>query len=714
MGTPTVQDPTRSPPGMDGNTTGVERAAGQAVVLAPEQPNWLSRAREAYLSSTSHVDSHYRKQWENSIKAFHSEHPADSKYNNPNYSLRSTIFRPKTRAVIRKNEAVAASAFFSNMDVVDVQAENQDDPAQRISAEVNKALLEYRLNKSVPWFLTVIGALQDAQTQGVVCANVEWRFGTDEENRIVEDRPFVDLCPVENIRIDPAAHWYDPVNTSPYLIHMIPMYVGDLKDAMARNNFRGLPCHTFSDGNIRSAMQSTPDTTRMARNQPATHDPTTESKPVRDYDVVWVQRHIHRHRGKDCHFYTLGTEALLTDPVPLETVVFTGKRPYVMGVAIIETHRIFPSSIPTLTKGLQDEANEIANQRLDNVKFVLNKRWGVKRGRNVDIQSLLRNVPGGVTMADDPDTDIVEYNWPDVTSSSYQEQDRLNADFDELSGNFSSGSVQTNRKMNETVGGMRMISQSASTLTEYMLRTFTETFVEPVLRMLVLLEQKYETDPVILGLVAEKTKLYQRFGVNQITDAMLAAEMTVKVNVGMGATDPMSRLQKFTVAVQSFLEVAAAGAQFGMNVKEIGKEIFSHAGYQDGRRFFSGEDPEKTALKAQLQQAQQMLQQLDGALKSKQMDTMAKVQMSREGNQTRAMQTMAQQKGENLRTGATIIADLLMAEMQGAQAEAERKQAEADGAKADAEGKKARAAKDKRDLDENYEGRLLESLNKME
>lgn len=711
MSTPVVQDPSRSPPGLDGSVTGTE-PRGQASEPSADQPDWLSRAREAYISSTTYTDANYRRQWENSIKAFHSEHPADSKYNNPSYSLRSTIFRPKTRSVIRKNEAVAASAFFSNMDVVDVQGENQDDPAQRISAEVNKALLEYRLNKSIPWFLTVIGALQDAQTQGVVCANVEWRFGRDEEQRIVEDRPFVDLRPIENIRIAPAAHWYDPVNTSPYLIDLIPMYVGDLKDAMVRSNFRGLPCNTYPDSVIRSAMQSTPDTTRMSRNQPAGLDPTTESSPVRDYDVVWVQRHMHRFRGTDWHFYTLGTEALLTEPVPLKQVVFTGVRPYVMGIAILETHRIFPSSVPTLTKGLQDEANEIANQRLDNVKFVLNKRWGVKRGRNVDIQSLLRNVPGSITMADDPETDITEYNWPDVTSSSYQEQDRLNADFDELSGNFSSGSVQTNRKMNETVGGMRMISQSASMLTEYMLRTFTETFVEPVLRMLILLEQNYETDPVILALVADKVKLYQRFGQSQITDAMLSAELTVKVNVGMGATDPTSRLQKFILAVQSFIQTATAGSQLGMNVQEIGKEIFSHAGYQDGRRFFTNnDDPEKASLKAQLQQAQQMLQQMDMALKSKQMDTMAKIQMARESNQVKALQTAAQQKGENLRTGAEIMSNLIIEEMKQAQADTDRTAEAAAGEGTPKPTPKSAPASP--GLDRDYEPLLLGSLDQM-
>jgi hypothetical protein len=30
--------------------------------------------------------------------------------------------------------------------------------------------------------------------------------------KIIEDRPCVELFPIENVRFDPAAHWYDVVS----------------------------------------------------------------------------------------------------------------------------------------------------------------------------------------------------------------------------------------------------------------------------------------------------------------------------------------------------------------------------------------------------------------------------------------------------------------------------------------------------------------------
>jgi hypothetical protein len=157
-------------------------------------------------------------------------------------------------------------------------------------------------------------------------------------------------------------------------------------------------------------------------------------------------------------------------------------------------------------------------------------------------------------MVNNVETDALPVNWQDVTSSSFQEQDRVNVDFDELAGNFAQSSVLTNRKLNETVGGMRMMSQGANMMTEYDIRVFVETWVEPVLRQLVKLEEAYETDQVVLGVAGQKSGYFQKFGRGAPMDALLGQELTLTVNVGMGATDPDMRLQR---AMQAFGDVRA-------------------------------------------------------------------------------------------------------------------------------------------------------------
>jgi hypothetical protein len=595
--------------------------------------DWLKIAAETFEDSISYFDANHRSKIEDNIRMFRGEHPQGSKYTKDSYKNRSRLFRPKSRSVTRKNEAMAATAYFSNMDLIDITAQNPDIPEQAASASIMKEIMQYRLSKTIPWFKLVMGAIQEAHYAGIVISYQSWKynatkktykeisineFGEEveneiEEEEIIQDEPCIELVPMENFRFDPAASWLDPIGTSPYLIHQIPMYFQDVKAMMKQTDTKtGMPkFKQMEDGEIRVAMNSLADSTRSQRE--GNHEDSKQSnKPIREFEIIWVHRNIVKMDGKDWVYYTLGTTALLTDPVEIKEAYFHGERPYVIGQCTIEAHNPIPQSIIGIGADLQREANEIVNQRLDNVKFVLNKRWIAKRGANVDVQSLLRNVPGSVTMANDVNGDVREVNFPDVTGSSYAEQDRVNVDYDDLVGNFSSGSVQTNRGLNETVGGLNLISAGANQMSGYLLLTFNETWCEPVLRQLLKLERAYETDEVIIGIAAEKAQLFQKYGIDEITDALIDQELDLTVNVGMGATDPNMKLQKFTLGMSSLSQISATAPQ-NVNMEEVTKEIFSHLGYKDGKRFFKEEDPK-------LQQMQQMIQQLQAQLESKQME----------------------------------------------------------------------------------------------
>src|SRR5450631_4112497 len=65
--------------GAESDTTGIE-LGDQEEKKKPTQEFWLKRARDAYRFSTTYIDSNYRKQWDDSIKAFNNQHASDSKY----------------------------------------------------------------------------------------------------------------------------------------------------------------------------------------------------------------------------------------------------------------------------------------------------------------------------------------------------------------------------------------------------------------------------------------------------------------------------------------------------------------------------------------------------------------------------------------------------------------------------------------------------------
>lgn len=658
---------------------------------------WLKKAQTAFQNSTSYVDTNYRKVWEDSIRAFHSQHPTDSKYSSPAYDKRSRLYRPKTRSVIRKNEAAAAAAFFSNMEVVSIEAEDQSSKAQIASAEVMTALLQYRLRKTINWYMVLLGGMQDAQTVGVVCSHNYWDYRVrkadkteldaapeqeqDEENptqanlpqgaftlgeseqaappaqpapvvapkpKAYVDKPCIDLIPIENLRIDPAASWVDPINSSPFVIHLMPIRFLEVKRRMDSGEWIYI-----DDATIRKAVSDTLDSTRVARNRGSEDPAAADNAALDDYQVVWVHRHIHRDEDdEDVEFYTLGTEAMLSEPRPLKDAVFHGQRPYTLGCAIIETHKPLSSGVPQLGKGLQDEANEIANQRIDNVKFALNKKWFAKRGSEVDVGGLVRNVPGGVVMMDDPVNDVREISWPDVTQSSYEEQNRINLDLDELLGNFNPAALIMGGRGDAPAKNMAMLSQATGTLAEYLIRTVVESWVQPTLRQLVLLEQHYETDTVVLALAGKKAQLFQKFGIDQVTDDLLNQELTLTVNVGMGATDPAQKLNKFLTGTTAFANVVKNPTP-GMNVMEVGKEIYSHLGYKDASRFFTVDDPQVAQLQEVLKGAQAKIVELEKKVKDKTDGLVVGLQKTREGNQTKETVAKIQESAANQRALAT-------------------------------------------------------------
>ena len=675
--------------------------------------DWLNLAQRAFRDSTDYMDVNYRKKFEDSIRAFNNQHPTDSKYGQLSYEKRSRLYRPRTRAVIRKNEAAGAAAFFSNMEVVTIQAQDQTSKVECASAAVMKEMMQYRLTKSIPWYQTVLGGLQDAQTVGVCCAHIYWDYQeepggeiTEEESpaladvidvdtasndeieefpeqdlealpsgtmvakeggleegdqpqqiaptpstpvmaepRVIVDKPCIDLIPVENIRFDPGASWTDPVNTSPYWIHLMPMYAMDVKERMRSGDWI-----TYADDIIAAAADVEANTVRRAREKG--NDPTKSETTVSDYEIVWVQRHIHKRGGKDWEFYTLSDLVLLCEPYLLKETVFHGKRPYVMGNCILETHKTVPTSVPELGRGLQDEINEVANGRIDNVKFVLNKKWFVKRGKEADVMGLVRNVPGGVVMLDDPINDVREVTWPDVTGSSFQEHQLLNQEMDELLGNFNPAALMTQGTGNNPARNMQMLANSSGTLTEYMLRTFVETFVQPVLRQVILLEQECETDQVVMKIAGKRAEIFQKYGIDNVTDELLTQELTLTVNVGMGATDPMQKLQKFLTAFGAYTEMLKQPAP-GVNMQEVGKEIFGHLGYSDGSRFFTNDNPQIIQLQQQLQQAGQLVQQLNQKLADKQSVHQVKLAAIKMTNDTKLQIAANHEANENKRSLAT-------------------------------------------------------------
>lgn len=629
-----------TPPGEDGfekepRSTGnlYQRAQDAAVPASAarddqqpdEEPiNFLTLVGQAEQQGGRYQKDKLTSTWDRSYRAFQNKHFATSKYLSKDFKGRSRLFRPKTRSAIRKANAAAAAALFSTSDAVKCSPGDEGNPQQRASAALIQELLNYRTDRtsgmaSIPWFRLAIGAHQDTQIMSACLSKQYWKLELEKE--IVEepvmlngqhllddvtgkpavkevevwkpriDRPDSVLIPLENVIIDPAADWLNPVQSATYFIVKYPMRMDEIRQ---RQEDPRNPWHVVDEATLRGTR--TDQKMQEAGVRYARDNGTDRMDPMNtgsgEFSIIWVYEVFMRIGGEDVCFYSAGSKALLTDPMPVKFVYPEqgGERPYTFGVSTLESHRIFPMAPAEAWQPLQQEINDLANLRLDQVKMGVSPIAFVKRGRQVDLNALQRRGPNTTILRTD-ENDIEFDRPPEVPSSAYAEMERLNVDFDDLAGQFNSGSVQTNRSLNETVGGLNLIQGAANTVQEFDLRTWVETWVEPTIGQLVKLIQFYESDETILGLCGDRAQLMQKFGLNRITDDLLQQQITVRVDVGLGAANPERRLQKLAGAIQILTPLWQASPQVQsgevmLNIEEMSNEVFGQAGYRDGGKRF--------------------------------------------------------------------------------------------------------------------------------
>jgi hypothetical protein len=112
--------------------------------------------------------------------------------------------------------------------------------------------------------------------------------------------------------------------------------------------------------------------------------------------------------------------------------------------------------------------------------------------------------------------------------------------------------------------------------------------MEPCVRQCVQLEQYYETDEVVMTLAAKDAGIWQRYGTTEIPDGVLRQELTCRVDVGIGNTDPVRRVEKLIFGVSKTAEMPGMAAR--IKPQPIADEIFGALGHKDSSRYFMSDE----------------------------------------------------------------------------------------------------------------------------
>lgn len=596
----------------------------------PPQTDFLQLVREAETQALLYQNQTNRRAWSQSYRAWHNEHFSGSKYLKPDWRNRSKIFIPKTRSAVRKDSAAVMASLFNNVKAINCMPGNESDPRQRASAALIEQLVNYRTDRAsgraaLPWFTIANGARQDALMTGVCLSKQTWKLELRKvlsEEPVVDeagqpevddygmptgrtqkvekwipdvDRPEMDLIPPENYVIDPAADWTNPAQTAAYIIIKWPMRLDEIRRRMASPVGRWKQIDEATLKSYTSTAKMDQEAIRRARESGV--DRLDEAQTGYEFQVIWVSEVYMKTDHDDWTFFSIGDQAYLTDPRRVRDVYPEqfGERPLSLGYGNLESHRIFPMSAVESWQQLQLEINDVRNLALDATKQNVMPVTKVVRGRQVDLDQVKKRSSGSAIIVTNKD-DVTWEQPPQLSQSVALVNRELELEFDDLAGQFNGGTTENNNALSRTLGGLKLVAGSANAVQEYDIRVWIHTWAEPAIAQIARLIQYYESDEVILGVCGERAQILQKFGIDKITDDLLEEEVLVRVSIGVGAGDPMQRLQKFQMAVSIAGPLLAQTEEFQngsmkLDPEAIMEEVFGGAGYNDGGRRFIKKGP---------------------------------------------------------------------------------------------------------------------------
>jgi len=104
----------------------------------------------------------------------------------------------------------------------------------------------------------------------------------------------------------------------------------------------------------------------------------------------------------------------------------------------------------------------------------------------------------------------------------------------------------------------------------------------------------YETDETILALATNKSQMLLRYGISKVTDSLINQDLVIRVNVGMGNTDPIRRVERLLFGIEKTASLPKMAEK--LKSEDAANEIFGALGYRDASRFYRSDEEQKQKL----------------------------------------------------------------------------------------------------------------------
>ena len=420
---------------------------------------------------------------------------------------KSSIVVNKAYALVQRLRASTEQAYFTNPSFASFIPLTAYEEAA--SEEMQKAF-DYYWNKLMKPYVQLSKTITSGYTYGTPIQKVYWDI----------DKPKLEDVNINDIFFDPSAKDFDDIR---FLVNNVYM----TEDDVALYKKSGIYNKKFKLSDVQSGNT---DTYNHNGYMDLQQDKTS-------FGRVLLQDVYERLEG-DWYVSTtyndnllLRERILLNDGLPF----VAGKTvPNIMGIDDAEVG-VYSDSVLAPIYDLQLELNVRVNQEIDAISEVLNPSYMAERNSGIN-EVDMRKGPSRVVYVQDT-AKIVPIPAPNLTALTMNEE-RIRTDIEEITGVQMLGSADTSSIVNrQTAEGMNILSGEKSLRTDAYIRTFNESFVEPLIEKIAKLIWKYSDIPAYF------------VGVDRSRDFAFA----VNFAAGLGSTSKQTQLNGLNEAFQKFM-----------------------------------------------------------------------------------------------------------------------------------------------------------------
>jgi hypothetical protein len=440
---------------------------------------------------------------------------------------KSHIFFPVINTKVKRILASFQESYFSNDEFAKISANGDDEDLAKL-ADALQGATDYYTCK-IKLFDNFSNIFLNGIVYGTSIVKVMW----DSTNGV----PRLDYLDIDNVYFDPSARSFEDVRV---VIENIFLTNGDVVSLQSGGTYDG----DFDASSLTSNVNA--------------HISTNKYSKIKLQDVYF------KENGTWYLSTVWNKSVIVRKPVALQDglPIFAGYLvPQLIVPSDTQSIRVYGDSIVAPLSALQEEMNVRRNQQIDAFSLLLNPKMIVGIGSGIDPMDLKRGA-GSIIKANNPNGVIV-LPAPNI-NPAFNDVSRLDTEIQETIGVTSYNSGIDQQQMNGTATGISILSQEANTRIQAYIRSFNETFMEPVFRQLCKLIYKYGDDSFFTDV--DRTQDF---------------DFQVSINTGLGATNKQIQLNAYNQAFQGFLAVQDVN-----NARKILKETLPILGIKNTKEYF--------------------------------------------------------------------------------------------------------------------------------